>query len=127
MADKDERRVLGRLRRENAPGGRKKSYQVYVTDAEEAELTRLAESAGMTVPRLLFESALRSDVTTSTRRAEAIAEIFAVRRLMANVANNVNQVARFANSDSVFPAEAEALVAEYRELVPRMSSALEQL
>jgi hypothetical protein len=127
MADKDERRVLGRLRRENAPGGRKKSFQVYVTDAEEAELSRLAELAGMTVPRLLFESALRSDITTSTRRAEAIAEIFAVRRLMANVANNVNQVAKFANSESVFPAEAEALVAEYRGLVPRMSSALGQL
>jgi hypothetical protein len=127
MADRDERRVLGRLRRENAPGGRKKSFQVYVTDAEEAELSRLAELAGMTVPRLLFESALRSDITTSTRRAEAIAEIFAVRRLMANVANNVNQVAKFANSESVFPAEAEALVAEYRGLVPRMSSALGQL
>jgi hypothetical protein len=127
MADKDERRVLGRLRRENAPGGRKKSFQVYVTDAEEAELSRLAELAGMTVPRLLFESALRSDITTSTRRAEAIAEIFAVRRLMANVANNVNQVAKFANSESAFPAEAEALVAEYRGLVPRMSSALGQL
>jgi hypothetical protein len=113
MADRDERRVLGRLRRENAPGGRKKSFQV--------------ELAGMTVPRLLFESALRSEITTSTRRAEAIAEIFAVRRLMANVANNVNQVAKFANSESVFPAEAEALVAEYRGLVPRMSSALGQL
>jgi hypothetical protein len=127
MADRDERRVLGRLRRENAPGGRKKSFQVYVTDVEEAELSRLAELAGMTVPRLLFESALRSEITTSTRRAEAIAEIFAVRRLMANVANNVNQVAKFANSESAFPAEAEALVAEYRGLVPRMSSALGQL
>ncbi|WP_189607837.1 plasmid mobilization relaxosome protein MobC [Mycetocola manganoxydans] len=46
---------------------------------------------------------------------------------MANVANNVNQLARFANTESTFPAEAEAIVQEYRALVPRLSAALDRL
>lgn len=38
-----------------------------------------------------------------------------------------NQLARFANTEGVFPAEAESIITEYRAIVPRLSAAIETL
>jgi hypothetical protein len=50
------------------------------------------------LPRLLVESALSADVETATERRQAIAELFETQRLLATVANNVNQLAKVANT-----------------------------
>ena len=122
-----ERRLFGRQRRANADVPRNRRYVVKVNAVEEAQLRARAGVAGVTVSRLLFESAMNAHIETDTARKEVVSEVFAVRRLMANVANNVNQLAQYANSESVFPAEAEAVVAEYRSIVPRLSDALDRL
>ena len=100
---------------------------VKVNALEDAQLRGRAVVAGVTVSRLLFESAMNAHIETDTARKEVVSEVFAVRRLMANVANNMNQMARYANTESVFPAEAAAVVAEYRSIVPRLSDALDRL
>ena len=127
MAEMSERRLFGRQRRANADVPRDRRYVVKVNALEDAQLRGRAVVAGVTVSRLLFESAMNSHIETDTARKEVVSEVFAVRRLMANVANNVNQLARYANTESVFPAEAEAVVAEYRSIVPRLSDALDRL
>ena len=127
MAEKSERRLFGRQRRANADVPRDRRYVVKVNALEDAQLRGRAVVAGVTVSRLLFESAMNSHIETDTARKEVVSEVFAVRRLMANVANNVNQLARYANTESVFPAEAAAVVAEYRSIVPRLSDALDRL
>lgn len=66
-------------------------------------------------------------VETSTERKQAIAELFAVSRTLANVANNVNQLARFANTEGQFPADAALLVGECRQLVGRIDETIRQL
>ena len=98
-----------------------------VTAAEQAELEARATAAGVDVPRLMFEAALSSSVETSAERKRAIAELFAVRREVGTIANNVNQLARYANTEGRFPAEAEAVVAEFRNLSPRLSAATDRL
>ena len=127
LAEKNERRLFGRQRRANADVPRDRRYVVKVNALEDAQLRGRAVVAGVTVSRLLFESAMNSHIETDTARKEVVSEVFAVRRLMANVANNVNQLARYANTESVFPAEAAAVVAEYRSIVPRLSDALDRL
>lgn len=133
MAEANERRISGRERRENVPshdgkdGRRVFRHEVTANPAEEEQLRARAAVRGVTIPRLLFESAMSSNIVTASDRRDAIAEVFAVRRLMANVANNVNQLAHFANTESVFPAEAERVVAEYRDLVPVFTAAAEKL
>ena len=112
LAESDERRLFGRQRRANADMRRDRRYTVKVNAVEDAALRARAGAAGVTVPRLMFESALDAHIVTNTQRAEVVAEVFAVRRLMATVANNVNQLARYANTEGVFPAEADAVVAE---------------
>ena len=127
VSEQNERRLFGRQRRANANVPRDRRYTVKVNADEDAQLRARAVVAGVTVPRLMFESAMNAHIETDTVRKEVVAEVFAVRRLMATVANNVNQMARYANTESVFPAEAEAIVAEYRALVPRLSDALDRL
>jgi hypothetical protein len=128
MSEPNERQLFGRQRRANAEGGpRQKRYTVKVTREEDVQLIARAVARSVTVPRLMVETAMSAHIETDTDRKAAIAELFAVRRLLANVANNVNQVARFANEEKQFPADASAIVEEYRALVPRISAAIEEL
>ena len=78
----------------------------------------------MSVPRLMVESAL-SGVETPTDRRRMVAELFETRRLLATVANNVNQLAHSANITGQVSAglrleqtlaEVDELVAELRKL-----------
>ena len=70
--------------------------QVKLTEEERDQLRARAAELGMSVPRLMVESAL-SGVETPTERRRMIAELFETRRLLATVANNVNQLAHSAN------------------------------
>ena len=122
-----KRRVFGRQRRANVAGGREKNYRVYVTAEEDAQLRARAVVAEVTVPRLLFESAMNTHIETSTDRKQLIAEVFRLTRLMATVANNVNQLARYANTEGQFPSEAQAVVAEYRGLARQVEDTIQKL
>ena len=62
-----------------------------------------AGELGVSVPRLLVESAL-SGVETPAERRAWIAGLFELRRLLATVANNVNQLAKVANTSGELPA-----------------------
>ena len=119
--------MFGRKRRANVVGGREKSYRVYVTEAEDQRLVARAEAEGVTVPRLLFESAMASRVETSTERKRVIAELFRVSRQMAGVATNVNQLARFANAEGAFPEDAVFVMGEYRVLAAKVEDLIEKL
>ena len=67
-----------------------------LSEDEHQQLRERAAELSVSVPRLLVESALDGRMTPDVRRAE-IAELFEIRRLLATVANNVNQLAKSAN------------------------------
>ena len=129
MSEQNERRMFGRRRRANVPQDRKRDrrYEVSVNQDEDLQLQARAIAAGVTVPRFLFESALSAHVETDTDRKAAIAELFKLRRDMAGVATNVNQLAKWANEERAFPADAEAVVAEYRAVVAEIRVALDRI
>lgn len=91
-----EARPRGRVRRGREPEPRRVYQQVTLTEDERDRLRARAFELGVSVPRLMVESALEG-VVTPTERKRWIAELFDVRRLLATVANNVNQLARSAN------------------------------
>lgn len=129
MSEQNERRMFGRRRRANVPQDRKRDrrYEVSVNQDEDVQLQARAIAAGVTVPRFLFESAMSAHVETDTDRKAAIAELFKLRRDMAGVATNVNQLAKWANEERAFPADAEAVVIEYRAVVAEIRTALDRI
>lgn len=78
------------------PGRRRVYQQVTLTEAEREQLRGRAAELGVSVPRLMVEAALEGRETPTERRRE-VAELFEIRRLLATVANNINQLAKAAN------------------------------
>lgn len=74
------------------------------------------------MPRLLVESALAEATVTGTERRAEMVELFEVRRLLATVANNVNQLARLANTAGEVPVgqRLETVVGDVEEIVGRL-------
>ena len=110
MSEGSPQRTSGPRRRPRQPV-RRGLIQVRVSDAERAALRRRADELDVSVSRLLIESALADDAAGGwwARRRAAVArhqelvEILECRRLLATVANNVNQLAKAANISGDLP------------------------
>ena len=131
VAEEDEtgapRRAFGRKRRANVPAGkpgRARRYEVSVTPDEDVQLQARAALRDVTVPRLLFESAMAAGLEIPAERKQAIVMLFKLQRQMATVANNVNQLARYANTEGRFPDTAVEVVAEYRRLARQVEASM---
>jgi hypothetical protein len=117
----------GRRRRQpNADGGRRVEQKVRLTVEESAALRLKARRLGVSVPRLLVESAL-AEHDTATDRRDLMATLFGLQRLLGNIANNVNQLARKANIDDEFPEAARPALAHVVRQVQRIDQALDKL
>ena len=122
------RESTGRKRRANATGGRHYAHQVKVTPEEEAVLLQLAAAQGVSVPRLLVESALAvEDRTTATDRRAAIAELFRIHRVLGGAANNMNQLAKVANATGEVPAEFGPTMGYVRRLCTKIDATIDRL
>lgn len=128
--ESDRRGAAWRLRRrrENVAGGRQHQHKVLVTPEEEAVLGRLAAARHVTIPRLLVEAATRGIESSAPSRAETVEALWTVQRVLAGVANNLNQLARAHNAGVDVPeAELRAVLAKIRELGLRIDKAVERL
>lgn len=121
-----ERRAWGRRRRENAPGGRQHDHRVKVTPEEEGALRVRADALGVTIPRLLVESALaggaeavRDQQAEDQFRREMRVELARLRRGLGAVGVNINQIARAANVTGETEAELSGAVAHLRTVLTR--------
>ena len=77
----------------------------------------LARAQRVTVPRLLVEAALARGGETPTQRRHAMVALFGLRRSLAGLATNVNQLAAQANATDRFPLEARGVLPEIRRAV----------
>lgn len=111
-------------RRPNAIDARSIVHKVRVNESEEATLTDRATQQGVTVARLLVESAL-ADASGETRaeREKKLTLFFRIERLVGNVANNLNQIAKVANTTgSIDVSELRAQIAETRRIYEQLDS-----
>ena len=126
--ERSVRRPFGRKRRANVRGGRMFSHRVRVTAEEEAALQALAVQHGVGVVRLMVEAALSVDKReTPTQRREAMAELFAIKRLLAAVSNNVNQIAKATNATGEYQDGLEGTLLAVRRVAGRIDEAIEGL
>ena len=120
-------RRLSRRRARNVPGGRPFKHEVKVSDAEEAQLVVLASRHGMSVPRLLVTSALdRSDEITTADKRELLIELFTIHRLLGNMANNINQIAKAVNSTGDLPPQTGAVFTALGSTLQRVNREIER-
>lgn len=119
---------ISRRRRANIDGGRQHFHKVGVSPEEEGRLLVLAGEQRVTIPRLLVESALSSkNSETPTERRNAMIELFALHRLLANIANNVNQVAKVANATGEVQDELRGTLDAVRRTALRIDEAIDGL
>lgn len=122
------KRALSRRRRANAPAPRTVTHKVKVNAEEEARLLQIAEAQRVSIPRLMFEAAMAMPAgETPTERRNAIAELYQVNRLLAATANNINQIAKVANSTGDIPAEAAATIAAMRSTSGKIDAVVERM
>jgi hypothetical protein len=96
--------------------------EIKFTDAEYAAVAARATEAKVSIQRLLTSCALaRRTLAASPSLA---AELVALRRLTANLANNINQIARHLNSGGSPDAGIDPALAAVRRAMDRMDRAL---
>lgn len=112
--------------REDKP--RRGALLVKVSDAEHEQLRARAGELGLSMGRLLVDSALSDSSPADERsRGELVLELRENRRLLATIANNVNQLARLSNISGDIPAreELERSRAEVVDIVARLRALTE--
>lgn len=117
----------GPERRKRVLGGRHAArYNVKVTAAEGGVLERIAAAQHVSVPRLLVEAAMSSELReTPTERKAAMAELFALHRLVAAISNNVNQIAKVANATGEIQGELRSTLDAVRRTAERIDDAID--
>jgi hypothetical protein len=98
---------------------------VKVTAAEQERLVELAAAAGVSVPRLLVESALAGGPDSAAARSATSAELVALGRALGRVGVNVNQIARATNATGEVQGATVDTLAVVREVAERLAVVLD--
>lgn len=118
-------------RRRRVEGGRQHRHEVKVTPEEEGRLLQLALRYRVSIPKLLVDSALAGGAATAAagaaEREALVVELFDCQRVLAGLANNVNQLARVANATGELRAETTATIAAARRLTLRIDELVDEL
>jgi predicted nucleic acid-binding protein len=133
VSEDAEGREPGRsaARRRRVEGGRHHRHVVRVTPEEEAQLLALALRYRVSVPKLLVDSALAggSEVAASNAsvRHALITELFGLHRLLANVANNVNQMTKALHATGELPPQTGEVLAAARRTAEKIDDVIDGL
>lgn len=113
-------------RRRRKPGGRSKRIDVKVSIDEHEQLAAKAAEAEVSVPRFLVESALGGGVKPSQRRV-MVTQFFAARRQVTGAVNNLNQLARWANTNEAYPPGADRAAEALADALEQLAESLDRL
>jgi hypothetical protein len=91
------------IRMRRAPGGRSRVIYIRVTEGEDEEIRRRAMMQRRSAQRFLIETALSGSARVSAERSRAQRDAEMARIGLARLANNVNQLAKWANTNQAMP------------------------
>ena len=86
-----------------SPGGRTRVIYVRVTEEEDREVRRRAVKHRRSAQRFLIETALSGSAKLSAERSRAQRDAEMARIVLVRLANNVNQLAKWANTNHTLP------------------------
>lgn len=88
----------GLFRRRRTDGRRGNRVVIAHTDAEYARVKSIATQMGISIPRLYEQSLYAGDTAAAAHLTSLLMELRIAMRLMGSAANNLNQLARAANT-----------------------------
>ncbi len=91
------------IRMKRSPGGRRHVLYVRVTEEEDRRIRTLAAQEGLSAQRFLIETALSGSTQSAALRRHAAVEARAARAILRGVANNLNQLTKWANANHSLP------------------------
>lgn len=100
--------IPARLRR--SPGGRSHVLYLRVTPEEDRRIRDLAAQEGLSAQRFLIETALSGSTQSAALRRHAAVEMRAARAILRGVANNLNQLTKWANANHALPGSLDGVV-----------------
>jgi hypothetical protein len=113
----------GAARRHRVEGGRHLALKIRFTEAELEAVTVRAADAHVSVQRFMVGSALARG-SQPTFPVQVAAEVASLKRLIANLANNINQIARRLNSGGSPGADLPAALGSVRRAMNRLDVAI---
>jgi hypothetical protein len=119
--------AVGRRQVRAAGRVREHAHRVKVTAEQEARLVELAGARGITVARLLVESALSGGAESAIQRAAVVTELSVLGTALGRVGVNLNQIARVTNATGEVQPATEATLAAVREVAARLEAVLDAL
>lgn len=119
----------GRRRANSASGPRQHRVVIRHTDDEWVRVSALAAAQGISVPRLYERALLAGGVVAAAELSAIHDELYGVRRLLGIDSNNLNQLARIANTTERLEAEQEllALVEHFAKVADRITDLIGKL
>jgi hypothetical protein len=100
---------------------------VRVTPEEEAQLLALALRYRVSVPKLLVDSALAGGTEAAAENASVRQALFGLHRLLANVANNVNQMTKALHGTGELPPQTGEVLAAARRTADKIDDLIDGL
>ena len=110
--ENEEKPAEYQIRMRRAPGGRRRVIYVRVTEDEDREIRRRAIMERRSTQRFLIETALSGSARVSVERSRAQRDAEMARIVLTRLANNVNQLAKWANTNHAMPTNLDALIDE---------------
>jgi uncharacterized protein (DUF1778 family) len=105
------------IRMRRAPGGRQGRLNLRLTDEEERQIRHLAEGCGLSAPRYLIEAGLSHSASDAADRRRVEWDLAQARVVLKAAGNNLNQLAKWANTNQALPTHIEAVLAEVRRVI----------
>jgi hypothetical protein len=114
--------VESMARMSRAPGGRSRVIYVRVTEEEDCQIRRRALEHRQSAQRFLIETALSGSAALSAERRRAQRDAQRARLVLTSIANNVNQLAKWANTNRVLPDTLGAALDEVRRATAEVAA-----
>jgi uncharacterized protein (DUF1778 family) len=86
-----------------SPGGRQGRLNVRLTEEEECQIRLRADRCGLSAQRFLIEAAMSGTAAEAAERRRAQRNAERARLVLASISNNVNQLAKWANTNNALP------------------------
>jgi len=119
--------AITRARRVRVSGGRPVQANVKLTEEEYQSVTARAVAAGLTVPSYLALAGLRPEGVTSADAKAALINARGARRVLAGVANNLNQLTAKLHATGELDEALPAVMAATERTMRRVDDAISEI